>query len=471
MAPHVFPTIRPSLITPPRAPAPPVVDAATVSAVLVAPRPSHVTPTVAHLEDTVAAGPTVSTARKGKKRARIDSTSPSPAAAPRTRPAPTEATPSQRPRRAPLLNLTTLAPSNWVTPAAPRGRLAPVAVALIEANIPPHPDASRLTPTVHARGQAMAHASTTRPPPAASSSRRRANDENAAPERGVFNMDIDLELDHSLAVRRPLLPYGMPLQSLDLNRVRFPDAYQHMGPLPEEETGNQSDDDLWAQIDGDEHRPRGLLSVRDRPPTPHPAQGLQAPQPTPARIVSHSAAALAASFTPSQPIPIPVIQPAPQGPTVGTATYLAATNAGLAGSIGSFQFTSAPPGGFPEVYLADPDGLFTGLTPARGVALREERACFIVRVHNLTNMNHFDVRQAVILITSIVRHVTGELNPLVVPPQPVPPVTPSAPRPNPLSFAVLGITVESVLRMLRMSTWSTVMGTIHVSRPVIGVSR
>ncbi|KAL1944847.1 hypothetical protein VTO73DRAFT_2467 [Trametes versicolor] len=467
-----FPSIWPALITPPRPLPPPVAQPVTVTAVLVAPHPTHTTPTVAQLEDTVAAGPTVSTARKGKKRARIDSTSPSPAAPARARPPPPQApTPSRRARLVQLQNGVVLTPSGWATPETSRGRLAPVTTNIItEALLPSQPDATRLT--------AATRASTRRPSPAMNaqagpSSRSRVNDENTIPEQPIFEMDLDF--DPRFAPRTQP-PYGMPLQSLDLNRVRFPDAFMRMGPLAEDDGGTQSDDELWAQVDADEQRPRGVLSVRDRPPTPHPTRTLQ-PAPaaaTPARVVSHSAAALAASFTPSQPIPIPAAPVLPAGPTTGTATYLAAQNHALPTADANYQFTPVPPGGFPTVWLADPDGLFTGLSPARGVALRGEEACFIARIYNLTHMTQNDLRQGAALVGNIVRHVTGETNVLVVPPQADWPATPNTPAPrprHPLSFAVLGISVESVLRMLRQTTWSTVMGTIHVSRAAIGVTR
>ncbi|OJT09201.1 hypothetical protein TRAPUB_14347 [Trametes pubescens] len=466
-----FPSIWPALITPPRPLPPPVVQPVNVTAVLAAPQPTHATPTVAQLEDTVAAGPVVSTARKGKKRARIDSTSPSPAAPPRSRPPPPQApTPSRRARLVPLQDRVMLAPSGWATPATSRGRLAPATTAIItEALRPLQPDTSRLTAATRAPARRPSPAPNAQAGP---SSRRRVNDENAVPEQPIFEMDLDF--DPRFAPRSQP-PYGMPLQSLDLNRVCFPDAFMHMGPLPEDDEDAQSDDELWAQVDADERRPRGVLSVRDRPPTPHPIQALQLPTTTPARVVSHSAAALAASFTPSQPIPIPAGPAQPTGPVAGTATYLAAQNPALPTAGGNFQFTPVPPGGFPTVWLADPDGLFTGLSPARGVALRGEEACFIARIYNLTHMTQHDLRQGAALVGNIVRHVTGETNVLVVPPQADWPITPNAPasrlHPHPLSFAVLGISVESVLRMLRQSTWSTLMGTIHVSRAAIGVTR
>lgn len=106
-------------------------------------------------------------------------------------------------------------------------------------------------------------------------------------------MDVDLRLEYPPEALRRQPPYGMPLQSLDLNRVRFPDAFAHMGPLPEENNGTNSDDDLWAQVDGTERPARGVLSIRDRPPTPHPGISLASNGTTPARVVSHSAAALA----------------------------------------------------------------------------------------------------------------------------------------------------------------------------------
>lgn len=282
----------------------------------------------------------------------------------------------------------------------------------------------------------------------------------------MFTMDIDLELDTSLATPRSQPPYGMPLQSLDLNRVRFPDAFAHMGPLPENESATQSDDDLWAQVDEVNQRPRGVLSVRDRPPTPHPSLSLS---PTPPRVVSHSAAALAASFTPSQPITIPTGPAHPQGQVVGTATYNAATDQLLAGTATSLQFTSVPPGGFPTVYLADPDGLFRGMSPARGVALRGETACFIARIHNLNSMTQQEARQAAAAIATIVTHKTGERNPLVVAPERDTTGGPNV-RHNALSFGVLGISVQSVLHMLRQTTWSTTIGTLHVYRAAIEVS-
>ncbi|KAL1948190.1 hypothetical protein VTO73DRAFT_12265 [Trametes versicolor] len=469
----VFPSIRPGLVTPPRGPAPPVVQTVAATAELVAPQARLATPTVAHLEDTVAAGPVVSTARKGKKRARIDSTSPSPATAARPRPPPPQAaTPSRGPRLALMQERPVLAPSGWATPATSCGRLGAVATAeIVAALLPPQADASRLPAPSRA---ASNRPSTSRPLRTGPTSRNRANDENAPPERPIFDMDIDLRLEYPPeALRRPP-PYSMPLQSLDLNRVRFPEAFAHMGPLPENDGADNSDDDLWAQVDGTERPNRGVLSVRDRPPTPHPSLSLATNGTTPARVVSHSAAALAASFTPSQPIP-PIPVPAgptqPPGPIAGTATYHAAMNPGLANLASNLQFTSAPPGGFPPVYLADPDGLFRGLSPARGVALRSEAACFIARIHNLNRMTQQEARQATTAVATIVTQVTGEMNPLVVAPERNGANGTNARQgPDALSFAVLGISVESVARMLRQSAWSSAIGTLHVSPATIAVA-
>lgn len=285
-------------------------------------------------------------------------------------------------------------------------------------------------------------------------------------------MDVDLRLEYPPEALRRQPPYGMPLQSLDLNRVRFPDAFAHMGPLPEENSGTNSDDDLWAQIDGTERPARGVLSVRERPPTPHPSISLASNGTTPARVVSHSAAALAASFTPSNPIPIPAGPTPPTGTPAGTATYHAALNPALANPTANLQFTSAPPDGFPVVYLADPDGLFRGMSPARSVALRSEAACFIARIHNLNHMNQQEARQATAAVAAIVTNATGELNPLVVAPERDGPNGTVAARQgaNALSFGVLGISVESVARMLRQSAWSSTIGTLHVSPATIEVS-
>ncbi|EIW62341.1 uncharacterized protein TRAVEDRAFT_45166 [Trametes versicolor FP-101664 SS1] len=468
-APVAFPSIRPSLITPPPSLAPPVVQAVTATGELAAPRPLHATPAVTQLEDTVAAGPVVSTARKGKKRARIDSTSPSPSAAARTRPPPPHMdTPSHRQRLMLPQSGPALAPMEWAAPAASHGRLSMATRALIKETLLPPPLASaRLSGAVRPNQNRLPPSQAAR---AAAASRGRFRDENAVPERPIFTMDIDLPLDASLAPIRAHAPYGAPLQSLDLNRVRFPDAFAHMGPLPEEVGGTQSDDDLWAQVDEVE-RPRGVLSVRDRPPTPHPIHSLSPGRATPPRVVSHSAAALAASFTPSQPIPIPAGPAQALGSVVGTATYNAAVNALLPSAASTLQFTSVPPGGFPTVYLADPDGLFRGMSPARGVALRGEAACFIARIHNLNSMTQQEARQATAAIATIVTHTTGESNPLVVAPERDTAVGPHARQgPNGISFGVLGISVESVRAMLHQSTWSTPIGTIHVSPAAIEVS-
>lgn len=375
-------------------------------------------------------------------------------------------TPTHRARQTTRGHLNLL-PSGWATPATSHGRLAVGTVAEITAALlpSPHPPAQARSTLQADLGRRMSP----QVPPVASSSRTRLSDENAGFGQSYVNMDIDLPIEYPPAARRTLQPYGLPLQALDLNRVRFPNAFQRMGPLPEDESGGNRDGSTEDDDGNDAYQPRGILSVRDRVPTPHPGpSSSQDENATPARVVSHSAAALAAAFTPSQPIPIPAGPEQPRGPVVGTATYNAAMHPHLYSVPLSSPFTSVPPGGFPVVHLADPDGLFRGLSRARGVALREEKSCFIARLHNFDSSSQHELRQATTIVANIVTQASGEANPLVVAPErdstngP-----PSRLGPNPLSFAVIGISAEAVLRMLRQSAWSTLIGTIHVFRAVI----
>lgn len=414
---------------------------------------------VVHLEDTVAAGPTVSTARKGKKRARIDSTSPSPASEAR-RAHPTgargpNATPSRRAQLPPAQRPFALRPVNGAMSEAPQGRMAAITAALQSI-----PGAGILAPggcTAPTRRRGVPQSQ------AGSSTRPVLSDENANPARDdlIFGMDLDLPLEH--ATRPP--PYGVPLQSLDINRLRFPEAFQHMGPLPEgPEERDEYEDPLLVSP---EHRPHGIMSVRDRPPTPHPLRSLSTDGTTPARTVSHSAAALAASFTPSQPIPIPRAANA-NGANTATATYRAAPHQLAPGAMGGHQFTNVPPGGFPVIHRANPDGLFTGLTQARGVALREENAIIAI-VHNLGFPARHEVRPVLSALTSVVQQVSGELNPLVVAPD-RDPAAPNNRLESPIAFGIIGLTVEGALRVLARSSWSARALTIHVRRATIEVS-
>lgn len=460
----MFASIGPGFVQPVASPGPLTTPLPLAPALAIAtPQPRLSTPTVVHLEDTVAAGPVVSTARKGKKRARIDSTSPSPASAPRaqnsTAPPPALASDVRLP---PALRPPIFDPMGWATPETSRGRLAPAAATAIEEALRTIPNGHLLAPGGRS---APTRERSTRATPVASSSRMRARDENAPFPGAPLGMDIDLQLDFVSPAAR--VPYGIPLQSLDLNRVRFPNAFPHMGPLPENSELADDQEDVLGMSNYYDHRPQGVLSVRDRPPTPHPLRALSSGSATPARVVSHSAAALAASFAVNaHPVPIPGVA---QAQTANATTYRPVPGQLNHGTIGGHLFTDLPEGGFPPIHRADPDGLFTGLTQARGVALREENA-IIVTVHNLGFPPRQQVRPATRAIMSVIRQITGELNPLIVPPE----RDWSAANPrqvDPPAFGVIGLTVEGALRVLARSTWSAPLITIHVASAAVAVTR
>lgn len=307
----------------------------------------------------------------------------------------------------------------------------------------------------------------------ASSSRTRTHDENAnpAPLNPDLEMEVDLQLVYNQSASRSQAPFGMPLQPVDINRLRFPEAFEHMGPLPErrDETGAYQDPPNMNFDDG--YEPRGLMSVRDRPPTPHPLRTLSngSASTNSTSVVTHSAAALAASFTTaSQPIPISNAMRS-GGANAATTTYHAAPPQLGQGAMGAHHFTDVPPEGFPVIYRADPDGIFAGLTQARAVALREEHA-LIATVHNLPLLTRNEIRPVVAAVASVVRQVSGDLNTLVVAPVRDWSAA-NTRRVNPGAFGIIGLTVEGALRVLARSSWSTQAITIHVDRAVIAPSR
>ncbi|KAL1940320.1 hypothetical protein VTO73DRAFT_9272 [Trametes versicolor] len=435
VAPFVFPSIGPAMTTPLAAPATPLTQCVVVTAELAVPRPKPATPSVVQLEDTVAAGPTISTARKGKKRARIDSTSPSPASAARPQTS-TPVTPPSRIRLPTALRATDLGPARRATPGSSRGRLAAITEALRAI-----PGGKRLAPGGRTaptrphppRGELAA--------PSASRTRSRVENEDPTNSQATFNMNVDLDLQLEYAQASPRSPsmYGMPLQPVDINRLRFPEAFHRMGPLPEGPDKTGAYQDPPDMIFRDDHAPRGVLSVRDRPPTPHPIRVLSGATATPPRTVSHSAAALAVSFTASQPIPIPGATRL-SAPNATMTTYRTTPSQFATDTMSTHQFTDVPDGDFLVIYRTDPDGLFAGLTQARGVALHEQNT-LIAMVHNLGNPGRLEMRPIVATVASVIRHVSGDLNPLVV--APVRDWSAANKRKvAPQAFGVIGLTVE-----------------------------
>ncbi|KAL1938789.1 hypothetical protein VTO73DRAFT_11169, partial [Trametes versicolor] len=204
------------------------------------------------------------------------------------------------------------------------------------------------------------------------------------------------------------------------------------------------------------------------------------PPTTPARVVTHSAADLAAAFVPPQATQAPATQPQTvQNPATGTVAYrvdIHGLNPMYPGAPSDYTFTPVPVNGFPQVVFGEPDGLFAGLPQARVSALTSSSAevgpCVVAQVHNLQFPAQHELHNVTEAMAEAVRRITGELNPLIVPPEREYQWTNAQGRqPVPITWAILGISEEAVQRILSRSVWSSPRITIRVSAPVIAIGR
>ncbi|OJT05924.1 hypothetical protein TRAPUB_3214 [Trametes pubescens] len=482
----VFPSIGPGLVLPPSPPAPALLVRATASAVIATPQPRRAPPEAARLTNAVSLSLTDSSNRQERKRPRLDSPSPSPAPVTGQNRAPPGAirrsSQTVRSRIAPLTRPYALAPATWRSPASSHGRLAPVAIeAIANALLPlPLPAAgpSRLPQPSPSRGvEAPVPGHSRR----AGSRRMSTIPEPQTCEEGVFDLDMDtgsVDLPLALTPDREIPPFGhfrRPLLSGDarspadfeqgLTRTPpRPDPGQTAMDFPEPLPGaTELSDDRWDALLA-QHLDDAPVTTRAPPETTAA---------TPSRPQAQSAADLAASFTaPPNPIQIPTM--VGQGVTTNQNANFGPhpANPGMGGGI---TFTPVPPGGFPEVIFPEPDGVFLGLPRERVNALTgdgpDEISAVALQVHNSGFPPPHEVHAITAAITATIRRITGELNPLVVPPEREWSAINDRRAVAPVTWAVVGISPDSVRRILARSTWSSTTITIHVHEPAIRIGR
>lgn len=495
----VFPFIRPSL-TPPRSPpALPVVERVNVHAEIAAPHPIAPRDAAAlrGLNEASTTSAASEATRKGKKRARRGTPSPPPSL-----PLPTRPHPGAIPRTTQVLRTRhpqthrahALAPSYWTTPTRTYRHLAPATAAIIEAALRPDvagagvaststaPSAMQAPPPRFATTPSLHQDAATGLGRLPESSRTHETEDSL---NLMFPMDLDAHANTTTVIERAPLPFDIPSRRPNTSRPPFPqnplrtvfedasDTAASPTIVPSTTFGSEAStmvDDPWAQMPDLGDAP----FFPARPATPRP----QVPPPaTPAaaRFQSQSASALAAMFIPPLAASTPsnaATPPNGQGPLANTATYLAAHNALNPGLGGGYTFTDAPDGGFPEVLFAEPDGLFAGLPRDRINAIcgGDIGPAIILHVHNSTFPPQHDLRPLTSSIEGAIRQITGELNPLVVPPERE--WTPGGDRRvNPFAWMVLGISEESAALVLTRPVWSATEITMHVATPHVRINR
>lgn len=507
----VFPSIRPSLSPPRSPPAPPIVERAHASAEIVAPSPVRLSETVERLEQSACASMNSSSTRKGKKRARIATPSPPPS------PTPVRAPPGAIHRSSQTLRQRlvqthrsyALAPPQWAAPTRTYRHLAPATAAMIAAallpeelraacaDIPPangsgsdplqnattQPSGTQVprylapTPpirTIPVSGETTPHPNVAVPHPRTTSAVR-----SSSPDL-IFPMDLDGASSAPPATSSPF-PFSIPRREAGggtLRRGVLDTIFENgsnaaTSPTLVPSTGYGSEastlvNSSWPWTN--EHPILPVESDENAPPTS------QVP-PTPAtpRFQSQSAADLAASFVPPTPAVPRHNLTAPghaQGTTVGTATYLAAVNSMNQNIGGGHTFTEIPDGGFPEVLFAEPDGLLAGLPRERINAICGANIgpCFVLHVHNSAFPSQHELRALTTAIEGVIRQVTGDLNPLVVPPEREW-VQGVDRRPTPFAWTSLVNSERAVELMLARPVWSSTVVSFHVARPLIQITR
>lgn len=469
----VFPSIGPGLVVPPPALAPTVVDQATASGQIATPQPRRLLPSVAALAGSVAPSQAERSSRQDRKRARLESVSPSPS--------PT-ATGSGalggamrrsnlvlRSRGLPLRRTNAPPTAAWMSPSSSHGRLASSTVAEITVALAPAAGSSRITSLPRAGRSANAQNERPSNCPAVVTT----SVAHQPPHEPIFDMDLDIPLELSpTPPNGQFTPFATPPHSLASGSAlstRFFDDLITGAP--------------WAAVRGDfANAPGTTFSSAGGPITgpSTPPQAQLATTPTPSRGLAQSAADLAAAFVPpvtqAQPIPIPSQAGQNDGQDLGGAANTAILGLHPANpGMGGLAFTPPPVNGFPAVVFSEPDGVFAGLANARVSALTgtgtNRVPAVVLQVHNAASPPPHEVRAITAAIADTIRRITGELNPLVVPPEREWSAVNDRRVNAPITWAVLGISDDAVRRILAQTTWSTTAITLHVYEPAIRIGR
>ncbi|KAH9846119.1 hypothetical protein C2E23DRAFT_891144 [Lenzites betulinus] len=469
-----YPSIRPSLTTPPPSRSFFVAETPRRSEVVIAPRPVCATPTTwaSALEAGVEAAPS----KKGKKRARLakDAGSPSPKSSS------SQGTTGMLQRAPTTLRhhpyrrqLGPPPPASWAPPTRPSSftttRYDRVTLLPIDED-----DDGRMAAITAGEDLASVMPQTPRLRPVDSGP---SGNGHGGPSRyeevPAFGMDLDLPIPH---VSAPGASYGQPLESLDLNSVRFPAAYALAGRTP---VVPNWQDQLPAHV-----------LVPSTPPVAGGSRSAWAqPSPAPRHTRSwvnssasyaHGAVTGVAQSDSRPPLMFAnVTTPAddsvlgytpanpPAAPTpLGDISNITAVGNELPRA--GYVFTATPAGGFPHVTFGEPNGVLAGLQPSR-IALVLDRSAgplVVVTVYNSRFPAQYQLRPMTTAIAEVVHLATGELDPLIVPPERDEEATTDQRRSvAPCAWLVLGITQEAVQRLLEQRVWSTRSITIFAYPP------
>ncbi|OJT09004.1 hypothetical protein TRAPUB_6188 [Trametes pubescens] len=458
------------------------------------------------------------TIHRRTKRARLESASPSPPpppATPRGRPGSpgllqrtrfvhrTRPTLVATPRtRAPLLGTPTAPtrfnPASTLTPAQPAAP-TPRHVTF-EVNYGPQP-ASGFAAS-YTRNATAGPSSSRRPatpgPSTASSSRPPISVPGSEhhiflTDQDFYGPNLDIPLTRSSS-HSSSSSFGQPLHSLDLNRARFPTALHRT--ISDEDAHRVAFEEYLRELDAGiaSAVPIPIRTMASMRSTPAPdAHGLPEPMdvisevfgatisPSNARPTTPSPISVLGGARPSPfhlpvprglpPVPFwdsnilsPVVPPAPipiqqGGPIGGTAfttamNHLYATHGAAAAA--EHVFTPVPLGGYPEVVLGDPEGLYAGLPRARAAAMQDDSTGprLAICIWNSTLPNTGDVRPITNALASSIQAATGELDPLIVPPERQWEHVGAGPV-QPRTWAVLGVSAESAQTLISRRVWSS----------------
>ncbi|OJT07293.1 hypothetical protein TRAPUB_1853 [Trametes pubescens] len=476
--PLMFPSVGPGLIVPPSPPAPAVVAEVHASAQIATPQPRRTIPAISRLTEVPHPSQVGESSRKDKKRPRLDTPSPSPSPAPissRHLPGAIHRSSQTLRGRAALSGRPyALAPAAWLSPSSSHGRLAPATAAEIAEALrkPAQPVAgpSRLPflPRVRTTDSGWAGRS------GGLGSRLDTVAEKYVPEEPIFDDDLDIPLDLSPNSERETFAFDRPLRPFVSGSANSPADFDTAMLYA---IGQESD------ANNDHWDPPRLQNPLDDGELAH--QQPEHTAPTPSRPTAQSAASLAAATSfqiQTQPIPIPG-QAGHQQPLLlplGAPAQLAANQGlipGNPGMGGGITFTLQPPGGFPEVLFAEPDGAFRGLARARVEALTappsgsDDDRAVILQVHNSAAPPQHEIQALTAAITAAIRQITGGLNPLVIPPEREWTPTNDHRASAPITWAAVGLSANEVRRILAQPAWSSTSVTLHVREPVIVIGR